>query len=303
MTTLEKYIWVVNALYNAGNKGLSLKELNEKWVGDITISGGKPLPRQTFDRWKGCILMAFGIIIDCRPQGGYQYYISNPEALRQGKLCRWLLDTYTTANTLSQNTILKDRILVEEIPSSRNFLTEIIKAMKESKIINITHKNFQCSNPFTFPVAPYCLKMFQKRWYMLAQSINDGNIRLYGLDRIVNIEETNESFILPKDFDAKSYFSSFFGIVLDADIPIQRIVLRADKYHQHYLRTLPLHESQREILTYDDYADFELTLRPTYDFCMELLRVGNMIEVLEPQSLRHEMHSWIKDLWKMYEND
>lgn len=79
---------------------------------------------------------------------------------------------------------------------------------------------------------------------------------------------------MPKGFDAKFYFSSFSGVVLDSDIPIQRIVLRADKYHQHYLCTLPLHESQREIFTCDDYADFELTLRPIYDFCMELLRVG-----------------------------
>ena len=108
-------------------------------------------------------------------------------------------------------------------------------------------------------------------------------------------------FTLLKDFDAKSYFSSFFGIVLDKDIKEERIVLRADRYHQHYLRTLPLHPSQREIYTSDEYADFELHLRPTYDFCMELLKVGAMIEVLEPQSLRHQLHGCIKDMWKIYE--
>lgn len=114
---------------------------------------------------------------------------------------------------------------------------------------------------------------------------------------------TDTCFTLPKDFDAKSYFSSFFGIVLDKDIKEERIVLRADRYHQHYLRTLPLHPSQRKIYTSDEYADFELHLRPTYDFCMELLKVGAMIEVLEPQSLRHQLHGCIKDMWKIYEND
>ena len=114
---------------------------------------------------------------------------------------------------------------------------------------------------------------------------------------------TDTCFTLPKDFDTKSYFSSFFGIVLDKDIKEERIVLRADRYHQHYLRTLPLHPSQREIYTSDEYADFELHLRPTYDFCMELLKVGAMIEVLEPQSLRHQLHGCIKDMWKIYEND
>lgn len=32
MTFLEKYIWVVNTLSHTGEKGLSLKELNEKWL-------------------------------------------------------------------------------------------------------------------------------------------------------------------------------------------------------------------------------------------------------------------------------
>lgn len=50
MTTLEKYIWVVNALYRAGSHGLSLKELSDKWKLDESISYGEPLPRQTFNR-------------------------------------------------------------------------------------------------------------------------------------------------------------------------------------------------------------------------------------------------------------
>ena len=66
------------------------------------------------------------------------------------------------------------------------------------------------------------------------------------------------------------------------------------KYHQHYMRTLPLHPSQREIFTCDDYADFELTLRPTYDFYMKLMSFGNMIKVLEPRSLQEKIYKWLK---------
>lgn len=303
MTPLEKYVWVVNALYKAGERGLTLKELNEKWVCDESVSRGEPLPRQTFDRWKGNILMALGVDIECHRTGGYRYYISNPESLKNGELSRWLLDSYSTANALAQNTVLRDRILVEETLSSRNCLTDIMEAMKEDRIVEITHKNFQHSKAYTFPVAPYCLKKFQKRWYLLALSINDNKMRLFALDRIETVQMTDEKFKLPKDFNAKEYFSTFFGVVTDTDVPVERIVLRADCYHQHYLRTLPLHPSQKEIFTCEDYADFELHLRPTYDFCMELLRVGNMIEVVEPLSLRKKMHTWTRDLWEIYKND
>lgn len=303
MTTLEKYVWVVNALYKAGERGLSLKELNEKWMRDENVSKGEPLPRQTFDRWKGNILMSFGVNIECHRQGGYRYYIGNPDSLRSGELSRWLLNTYSTANILSQSTALKDRIVVEEMPSSRGCLTDIIDAMNENRVIRITHKNFNYSKSYTFPVAPYCLRLFQRRWYMLGKSINDGQMRLYGLDRIENLEMTDEHFKMPSDFDSKAFFSTFFGVVLEEKIPVQRIVLRAGIYHQHYLRTLPLHPSQKEIYACDDYADFELRLRPTYDFCMELLRAGSMIEVLEPESLRRQMFGWVKGLWDVYKND
>lgn len=162
MTALEKYIWIVRTLYNKGDRGLSLKELNDKWIHDENINNGEPLPRQTFDRWKGNILMILGVNTECRLKGGYRYYISNPECLSKGGLIRWLLDTYSTANTLSQSTQLKDRILVEEIPSNRNYLTDIIEAMKNNHVVALTYKSFIHGSSHTFSVEPYSLKMFKK---------------------------------------------------------------------------------------------------------------------------------------------
>ncbi len=302
MSTINKYMWVVNALHRAGDRGLSLKELNEKWqMSDL--SNGKELLRQTFDRWKGKILDTMGLIIDCKLNDDYRYYISNPEELRSDELSRWLLDTYTTFNSLSQNMALKDRILVEEIPSSRDYLTDILDAMRGNKVMEMKYKNFLGGRCSTFPVAPYCVKMAQKRWYVLALSINENHVRMYGLDRIEDIKTTDETFKLPKDFDAKQYFSEYFGVVCDGAVKEERIVLRAGRYHQNYMRSLPLHESQREIYACDNYADFELRLRPTFDFCMELLRYGGELEVLEPQSLRHQMHGYAWEIWEMYKND
>lgn len=66
------------------------------------------------------------------------------------------------------------------------------------------------------------------------------------------------------------------------------------------MRTLPLHPSQKEINTTDDYADFEVTLRPTYDFYMKLLSFGNMIKVIEPDNVRNELEKWIKNTMDIY---
>lgn len=298
MSLILKYIWVVKTIHRAGR--ITMKELNEKWRANVDLSRGEDLPRQTFDRWKGGILDLFGILIDCEQRGGYHYYIANPKELSEGKLRTWLLNTYGTAETLSSNLSIHDRILTENIPSSQDHLSTVLEAMKSNNMLHITFKAFTMKEPKRFLVEPYCVKMSAQRWYMLARNTEHKNLRLYSLDRIEAVEISNTRFVLPDDFNAKDYFAEFFGIVLDESVPLQTIILRADKYHQNYMRTLPLHPTQREIFACDDYADFELKLRPTYDFYMKLMSFGNMIKVLEPKNLQEEICKWLENTIEMY---
>lgn len=298
MSLILKYIWVVKTIHRAGR--ITLKELNEKWRANVDLSRGEELPRQTFDRWKSGILDLFGILIDCEQRGGYHYYIANPKELSEGKLRTWLLNTYGTAETLSSNLSIHDRILTENIPSSQDHLSTVLEAMKSNNTLHITFKAFTMKEPKRFLVEPYCVKMSAQRWYMLARNTEHKNLRLYSLDRIETVEISNTRFVLPDDFNAKDYFAEFFGIVLDESVPLQTIILRADKYHQNYMRTLPLHPTQREIFACDDYADFELKLRPTYDFYMKLMSFGNMIKVLEPKNLQEEICKWLENTIEMY---
>ncbi len=298
MSLILKYIWVVKTIHRAGR--ITLKELNEKWRANVDLSRGEDLPRQTFDRWKSGILDLFGILIDCEQRGGYHYYIANPKELSEGKLRTWLLNTYGTAETLSSNLSIHDRILTENIPSSQDHLSTVLEAMKSNNMLHITFKAFTMKEPKRFLVEPYCVKMSAQRWYMLARNTEHKNLRLYSLDRIEAVEISNTRFVLPDDFNAKDYFAEFFGIVLDESVPLQTIILRADKYHQNYMRTLPLHPTQREIFACDDYADFELKLRPTYDFYMKLMSFGNMIKVLEPKTLQEEICKWLENTIEMY---
>lgn len=298
MSLILKYIWVVKTIHRAGR--ITLKELNEKWRANVDLSRGEDLPRQTFDKWKSGILDLFGILIDCEQHGGYHYYIANPKELSEGKLRTWLLNTYGTAETLSSNLSIHDRILTENIPSSQDHLSTVLEVMKSNNMLHITFKAFTMKEPKRFLVEPYCVKMSAQRWYMLARNTEHKNLRLYSLDRIEAVEINNTRFVLPDDFNAKDYFAEFFGIVLDESVPLQTIILRADKYHQNYMRTLPLHPTQREIFACDDYADFELKLRPTYDFYMKLMSFGNMIKVLEPKTLQEEICKWLENTIEMY---
>jgi predicted DNA-binding transcriptional regulator YafY len=104
---------------------------------------------------------------------------------------------------------------------------------------------------------------------------------------------------MPVYFSPQAYFSEYFG-VLTNDTPMAHVIIRAHKWMPNYLRTLPLHHSQRELVSTPDYTDFSFDIRPTSDFLGELLRHSDGIEVLEPLDLREKMRQMIADTLKRY---
>lgn len=299
MNQLQKYTWLIDTIRRAGK--ISHRDLSDKWERCKDLSDCRPLHRATFNRWRDAIYEQFGIMIDCQKVGGYLYYIANPEDIDEDKLKKWMLDSFAVGNTIGENLSLKGRILVDEIPSGRDHLTTILEAMKENRIVEISYRPFKRSHSYTFTIEPYCVKLFENRWYVLGRN-NRGEIKIYGLDRLEETLTTDATFKLPKAFDAAEFFATYFGVVIGDGTKPERIVIRANEDHKHYLRSLPLHSSQREIEDCGEYADFELFLAPTYDFVMKLLQVGSMIEVVSPASLRKTMKGWISEMYELYSN-
>ena len=133
-------------------------------------------------------------------------------------------------------------------------------------------------------VCPYALKLFHQRWYLLARTEED-QMRTYALDRMTSLGVTEERFMMPENFSAQQYFAEYYGVLTD-DTPLTRLVVRAHKWMPDYLRTLPLHHSQRELSSGDGYTDFSFEVRPTSDFLGELLKFGYGVEILEPLNIR-----------------
>ncbi|MDE7468298.1 MAG: WYL domain-containing protein, partial [Muribaculaceae bacterium] len=262
MNQLPKYTWLIETIRRAGK--ISHKDLSDKWLSHKQLSDCRPLHRATFNRWRDAIYDQFGIVIECQKTGGYLYYIANPEDIDEDKLKKWMLDSFAVGNVIGENMALKGRILVDEIPSGRDHLTTILEAMKDNRVISITYHPFKKSQGYTFPIEPYCVKLFENRWYVLGRNNRD-EIKIYGLDRIENVEVTSEKFKLPSDFEADDYFSATFGIVIGTGEKPEKIFIRADEDHKYYLKSLPLHHSQRLIEDAGEYADFEIFVAPTYD--------------------------------------
>lgn len=291
MTTpalFKEYIWLINTIYKA--KALSLNDINELWV-ETEMSGGVEMSRTTFYRHKCAIEDIFGIYIDCDRKNGNKYYIGNDYVLREDSVQNWMLSTLSVSNLLGEAQSLHHRILLEIIPSGGEKLKMVINAMKESKKISITYRRYGVHSSRTFDLEPYCVKLFGQRWYLLGR-FSDRGMATFSLDRILELKIINEKFKIEKDFDAGSYFCESFGVMLDENSKPEKVLIRAYGYEPYYLRDLPLHLSQREIKSTEEYSDFELKLKITSDFKTKLLSRGEWLKVLEPESLAKEITEW-----------
>ena len=294
---INKYVWLVETLYKA--KKITLKEINRKWA-ESELSEGEEIPRRTFHTWKNAAEEMFGLVIICDKHDDDRYYIENREEMEEGGFHRWLLNTMSVNNTLLENKALSGRILLENIPSGQDFLATILEAMKKSKLLEITYKGYWSEHEHTFPVAPYCVKLFRQRWYLVGNSVNEGIIRIYALDSVLEAQLSDEAFKYPKKFDPENYFKHCFGIIHIDDCPLETVKLKVSHDQANYLRSLPLHSSQKELVRTGEYSIFSVEVRPTFDFQQELLWNGDAVEVLEPLWLRKEIAGIVKRMWNNY---
>ena len=295
---LKRYLWLIDTLKRGDE--MTYDEIADKWSKSSVNDNGSELSKRTFYNHCQAVARHFGINIECRRGRGLNLYsISNPEAIEENSLTKWALDSFSLGELLLGNSSIADKILLEDIPSGREWLEPILKALQENRQIELEYENF-FGVKFSGRVSPLCVKLFKRRWYVLCEVGKDRK-RIFSLDRFKSLTLAESWFIYPKDFVPADYFSDVFGIVAGTARKVENIVIRTYAELPGYLRSLPMHHSQREIESNKDYTDFSLRLRPSFDFIQELLLHREQLEVLSPQTLRDEISEIISKMKINYE--
>lgn len=300
----EKYYWF--ARYIGSHRNVTLKEINEAWIASGINDLRKPVSRRTFINMRNDINNVLGIDIKCRRSGKNScYYIDTSPG--SSKMTEWLSRTIQTRNMLMQSLSIRDRIVIEDVPSADNWLEDILTAIKENRCISFTYKDYW-EDQTEVTIKPYFIKLFNRRWQVIGPRTDDGSsIRSYALDgdRMRNCRILETRFTYPPDFDPEDFFLYNFGTLKDGDMKMETIRILVWEKQNYYLESVPLHHSQTTIYKskVDGYSIFEYRLVPTYDFEMALRSYGNDLEVLSPQSLRGRMISGAEDVLREYRGE
>ena len=295
----NRYVWLIDTIYRHGH--ISRQDLSDLWERSTLNETGEELYERTFHNHREAILDTFGIEIKCDRSLGY--YIANSGDLEGDGIRQWLLESLSMNNLLNESTDMRDRILFEKIPSSQKWLPVIVNAMRDRNAIEITYQSFWRNEPSTFILHPYCLKLFKQRWYILGRSEGYTSPWIYALDeRMISVVPQKKTLKKPAKFDAVDFFSNFFGVTVDSRKPVV-VKLKVVASQVRYFESLPIHHSQQTIERTQEYSILQYRLVPTYDFRQELLCHGPAVEVLEPEELREEMKSDIRQMFEIYSRE
>lgn len=296
---LKRYLWLIDTLKRGGE--MTYDEIADHWSKSSVNDNGSVLSKRTFYNHCQAVARHFGIDIECRRGRGLNLYsIANPEAIEENSLTKWALDSFSIGELLLGNASIADKILLEEIPSGREWLEPLLLALKNNHQIELEYENF-FGVKFSGIVSPLCVKLFKRRWYVLCE-VGKERKRIFSLDRVKSVITIDHVFNYPKDFVPAGYFRDVFGIVAGAGGKVENILIRTYAELPAYLRSLPMHHSQHEISSCEKYTDFSLRIRPSFDFIQELLLHRDQLEVLSPQTLRDEIAGIISKMKNHYED-
>lgn len=251
------------------------------------------MSQRTFQRDIAEIRSLYEIDIQNDKSTGHYYIAEQEDSLNNSSQ---LLDSFNLYNALSLTNNYSEYIQFDSrTPRGTEHILPLLNAIKNKVVVDIEYHKFYESESETVAFNPYLIKQFKSRWYVIGNKVENNGIRTYALDRIVKVDTKKKKFNHSKDVDIVGYFKNSFGIIAPNSDKPEKVVFNATVEQANYIRTFPLHVSQKILKTSTVQVTFELTVFITYDLIMELLSYGDEIKVDSPKSL-------IKELTNMYSN-
>lgn len=297
---IRRYVWLIDTIRRAGN--ITLEEINRKWMAERTLrleSEGK-IPERTFHRHRLAIADIFGIDIQCNRYNGNTYYIENEDALNEPTFTSWLFNGLAIDNQLLGNKDIAKRILFEETPGGMDYMSPAIEALSKSRVIYMTYRRFNFSEAVEHTVEPYGLKQSGRRWYLVGKIQGNDSLTVFALDRIESLDISDTTFETDGSINLDTFFDEVIGVNVDDDYDSIKVAIRIFGRQRAYIESLPLHKTQRLVVHTSKYSDYELILRPEYEFQREILRLGPDAEILSPDWLREEIKWLAEETAKRY---
>lgn len=292
-------LWLIDTL---SIQPLTLPEIQKRWLKASANEDGDPLAERTFNRYRREAESLMYVDIKCDKRDGNLYKIIRPEGFKNDELQQWLLSAFRVSS-LAERVNQREEVMIEPAPPAANLLQDVMNAIDKKHPLRILYKSHYQEEKEII-LMPAFVRLFKQRWYVIGEVRGKEHAMTCALERIKEVEllEGEKVKFSPKlrlQLKPEVYFEHCFGIIRQHE-PIT-IRFRAFWPQDAYIKDVPIHTSQVEVGHTDEYTDFEIFVRPTYDLKQEFLWHRDKLAVLAPESFRKDMMGVLRATLSGYE--
>lgn len=173
------------------------------------------------------------------------------------------------------------------------WLSDLMSAIREHRKVRFNHINFHTDTQKVFTISPYLLREYQGRWYVIGKVDRLGELRTFGMDRILELEILETGFSPPAAEKVRALFDHVIGLVY-SEGEITEVELSFTPVQGRYIKSLPLHTSQEVIIDNQEEVRVRLTVIPNYELIQKILSHGDRVKVIRPECLADEVMGYLE---------
>lgn len=291
----KRYLYVIDRLRSRPCSFNELQEHVMRKLENDDIDTTFEYAIRTFERDKKDISTLFGIDIHYNRKD--KTYAIDEAEIEDQSVTR-MIDAFSIHHALQEGNKLSPSVFLEKRKSlGTENIYGIIHAIQNGTILQFNYQKHWENFSTQREVKPIAIKESQQRWYLVALDKKNNVVKTFGLDRIFNLKITDTKF-KPIAYNVEKEFQHAFGV--ETYEAAEKVILEFSKKQGNYIKTFPLHESQRIVEETEDSVILEIFIHTTNDIMMELLKYGSDVKVLSPITLQNEIKNRISEMSKLY---
>jgi predicted DNA-binding transcriptional regulator YafY len=208
-------------------------------------------------------------------------------------------------NILRKHSVVADRIddafsfqLIEYSPAPEAVFKAVLEGCLKKKCLSFTYYSPATEEKSKRTVEPYHLFNYMGTWHIIGYCHLRKDIRDFALSRISETKVLTEPFKIPTDFDFKKYFLSTFGLYKGKST--KEVTLRFKPEKSKWIKDQIWHKDQKVKLLKDGSLEISFPVSDFSEIKREILKHGDAVMVIKPESLRKSIKSEAINIAKIY---
>lgn len=180
------------------------------------------------------------------------------------------------------------------------FISPLFNVIRHKQVLVVHYKSFRNKTEEEINFHPYHLKQYNNRWFVLGKNPKFNNLTNLALDRIIKIRPSSKIDYIENSIDFNDYFEDIIGVTKPTNKEITKIEIWANPSLAPYIKTKPLHGSQKRVADNENGFRFTIEVIPNYELEHLLLSYGEDLSVLSPVFLKNKLRERIQKQLENY---